>query len=209
MNRGRDDCRAAAEVEAVRSLCTCSARPARSSTASCVSTCTRSSRSSAPDEGLTPEPARAGAGLGVDAHQCHQAGDAAPGTGHQHPDRDRRGAAFRAPQPADPVAVVSAGVQIAFLPFGEQALRHFMYLERPEGMTLADAEGFAAGWQTPAAGPWTGRWWRCPSSGRRWATCIGGSRPGWPTCATATARRLFSSGRRPRRPSPPPSSGRS
>ena len=35
-------------------------------------------------------------------------------------------------------------VQIALLPFGEQALRHFMYLERPEGMTLADAEGFAA-----------------------------------------------------------------
>jgi ferritin-like protein len=35
-------------------------------------------------------------------------------------------------------------VQIAFLPFGEQALRHFMYLERPEGMTLADAKGFAA-----------------------------------------------------------------
>ena len=31
-------------------------------------------------------------------------------------------------------------VQLAFLPFGEQALRHFMYLERPEGMTLADAE---------------------------------------------------------------------
>ena len=36
------------------------------------------------------------------------------------------------------------GVQIALLPFGERALRHFMYLERPEGMTLADAEGFAA-----------------------------------------------------------------
>src|ERR1700751_3769816 len=35
-------------------------------------------------------------------------------------------------------------VQMALLPFGEQALRHFMYLERPEGMTLADAEGFAA-----------------------------------------------------------------
>src|SRR6185436_8415354 len=34
-------------------------------------------------------------------------------------------------------------VQIALLPFGERALRHFMYLERPEGMTLADAEGFA------------------------------------------------------------------
>jgi hypothetical protein len=31
----------------------------------------------------------------------------------------------------------------ALLPFGERALRHFMYLERPEGMTLEDAEGFA------------------------------------------------------------------
>src|SRR5438067_9706226 len=35
-------------------------------------------------------------------------------------------------------------VQIALVPFGEQALRHFMYLERPEGMALEDAEGFAA-----------------------------------------------------------------
>ncbi|MDQ1391728.1 MAG: hypothetical protein QOF30_705 [Acidimicrobiaceae bacterium] len=35
-----------------------------------------------------------------------------------------------------------SGVQIALLPFGERALRHFMYLERPEGMSLADAEGF-------------------------------------------------------------------
>jgi hypothetical protein len=36
-----------------------------------------------------------------------------------------------------------SGVQIALLRFGERALRHFMYLERPEGMTLADADGFA------------------------------------------------------------------
>jgi hypothetical protein len=34
-----------------------------------------------------------------------------------------------------------SGVQIALLPFGEQALRHFMYLERPEGMALSDARG--------------------------------------------------------------------
>src|SRR4029453_8153464 len=40
-------------------------------------------------------------------------------------------------------------VQIAFLPFGERALRHFMYLERPEGMALADAEGFAGGGDIP------------------------------------------------------------
>jgi len=35
-------------------------------------------------------------------------------------------------------------VQIALVPFGERALRHFMFLERPEGMTLRDAEGFGA-----------------------------------------------------------------
>jgi Ferritin-like len=34
-------------------------------------------------------------------------------------------------------------VQIALVPFGERALRHFMFLERPEGMSLADAEGFS------------------------------------------------------------------
>ena len=37
------------------------------------------------------------------------------------------------------------GVQIALVPFGERALRHFIYLERPEGMALDDAAGFAAG----------------------------------------------------------------
>jgi Ferritin-like len=45
------------------------------------------------------------------------------------------------------------GVQIALLPFGERALRHFIYLERPEGMDLDDAEGFAAAGQ---ARPLTG-----------------------------------------------------
>jgi hypothetical protein len=32
------------------------------------------------------------------------------------------------------------GVTVAILPFGEDALRHFMFLERPEGMALDDAE---------------------------------------------------------------------
>jgi hypothetical protein len=36
------------------------------------------------------------------------------------------------------------GVQIALVPFSERALRHFIYLERPEGMALNDAAGFAA-----------------------------------------------------------------
>jgi hypothetical protein len=33
-------------------------------------------------------------------------------------------------------------VQFALLPFGEPALRHFLFLERPEGITLPDAAGF-------------------------------------------------------------------
>ena len=35
-----------------------------------------------------------------------------------------------------------AGVQLDLLPFGEQALRHFLFLERPEGIELDDAAGF-------------------------------------------------------------------
>ena len=34
------------------------------------------------------------------------------------------------------------GVQVRLLPFGETALQHFVYLERPEGMEGTDAEGF-------------------------------------------------------------------
>ncbi len=37
-----------------------------------------------------------------------------------------------------------AGVRLALLPFGEQALRHFMFFERPEGMSLDDAQGLSA-----------------------------------------------------------------
>ena len=35
-----------------------------------------------------------------------------------------------------------SGVQMDLLPFGEQALRHFIFLERPEGIDLPDAQGF-------------------------------------------------------------------
>ena len=45
------------------------------------------------------------------------------------------------PQPA---SHYPAGVHLALLPFGEQALRHFMFLERPEGMALHDADGLTA-----------------------------------------------------------------
>ncbi|MGE5286444.1 MAG: ferritin-like domain-containing protein, partial [Micromonosporaceae bacterium] len=43
-----------------------------------------------------------------------------------------------------PASHYPAGVQLALLPFGEEALQHFMFLERPEGMDLADAAGLAA-----------------------------------------------------------------
>jgi hypothetical protein len=46
------------------------------------------------------------------------------------------------------------GVRLALLPFGETALRHFLYLERPEGMDLDDAEGLeAAAEALPLMGP--------------------------------------------------------
>jgi len=44
-------------------------------------------------------------------------------------------------------------VQIALLPFGEASLRHFMYLERPEGMSLRDAAGFVPASDTHMPAP--------------------------------------------------------
>ena len=56
------------------------------------------------------------------------------------------GAAPRLARPNFPVPPRSfpAAVRMALLPFGEVGLRHFAYLERPEGFEMADAEEFAA-----------------------------------------------------------------
>src|SRR3954452_14800011 len=43
-----------------------------------------------------------------------------------------------------PPRAFPARIQIALLPFGEEALRHFAFLERPEGEPIDDAEQFAA-----------------------------------------------------------------
>jgi hypothetical protein len=51
---------------------------------------------------------------------------------------------FSRPNLPAPASHYPAGVRLALLPFGEQALRHFMFLERPEGMALSDAEGLEA-----------------------------------------------------------------
>jgi hypothetical protein len=56
------------------------------------------------------------------------------------------GGAPRLARPNFPVPAhhYPAGVRIELLPFGEAALRHFAYLERPQGMSFDDAEGFEA-----------------------------------------------------------------
>ncbi len=56
------------------------------------------------------------------------------------------GAAPRLARPNFPMPAYSypAGVRIELLSFGEAALRHFAFLERPEGMDIGDAEGFEA-----------------------------------------------------------------
>jgi hypothetical protein len=41
------------------------------------------------------------------------------------------------------------GVQLELMPFGEAALTHFLYLERPEGMERVDAVGFVPGKPPP------------------------------------------------------------
>jgi hypothetical protein len=43
------------------------------------------------------------------------------------------------PQPS---RYFSPNIRLALLPFGEQALRHFLYLERPEGMSIEGVPGF-------------------------------------------------------------------
>ena len=49
----------------------------------------------------------------------------------------------RPPLPA-PAHHFPPGVQFELMPFGERALRHFLFLERPEGISIDDAEGFGA-----------------------------------------------------------------
>src|SRR5438552_10273617 len=56
------------------------------------------------------------------------------------------GAAPRLARPNFPVPPRSfpAAVQMALIPFGEVGLRHFAYLDRPEGYEMADPDEFAA-----------------------------------------------------------------
>ena len=92
------------------------------------------------------------------------------------------GAAPRFARPNFPMPAYSypAGVGSSSLPFGEAALRHFAFLERPEGMDVEDAEGFEAIEQAVAlpARRATTRSCRTSRSSRRSASSTGPSRPG-------------------------------
>jgi len=75
---------------------------------------------------------------------CQYPGDAAPCAGAQPAVGHRRGPHLARPNLPAPAAHYPAGMQLALIPFGEQALRHFMFLEHPEGMDLQDADRLAA-----------------------------------------------------------------
>jgi len=49
---------------------------------------------------------------------------------------------FQHPNFPQPSRFFSPNVKLALVPFGEQALRHFLYLERPEGMSIEGVPGF-------------------------------------------------------------------
>src|SRR6185369_13662431 len=54
------------------------------------------------------------------------------------------GSALERPNFPLPPHAYPAGIRMALLPFEEQALRHFIFLERPEGMDLSDEDAMAA-----------------------------------------------------------------
>ena len=55
--------------------------------------------------------------------------------------RHRRGTPFRPAEPAArPRTTTPPGVHLALVPFSEEALQHFMFLERPEGMAAEGRE---------------------------------------------------------------------
>jgi len=54
------------------------------------------------------------------------------------------GSAFDRPNFPLPPHAYPAGIRMELLPFGEQALRHFIFLERPEGLDMADQDALSA-----------------------------------------------------------------
>ena len=95
-------------------------------------------------EGLSTEALGRGQRLAQDAAGDRGAGDAPSRARPEPPDVRRGGPASYPPELSLSAVQLSGRVRIELLPFGEAALRHFAFLERPEGMAVDDAEGFEA-----------------------------------------------------------------
>src|SRR6185436_8881681 len=54
------------------------------------------------------------------------------------------GSAFERPNFPLPPHAYPAGIRMELLPFEERSLRHFIYLERPDGLDMADQDALAA-----------------------------------------------------------------
>jgi len=54
------------------------------------------------------------------------------------------GSALERPNFPLPAHAYPAGIRMELLPFSEQSMRHFVFLERPEGMDMDDQDGLAA-----------------------------------------------------------------
>jgi hypothetical protein len=65
------------------------------------------------------------------------------------------GSAMERPNFPLPRHAYPAGIRMELLPFNEQSLRHFIYLERPEGMDMADQDALAAAEKATALPPAT------------------------------------------------------
>ena len=82
--------------------------------------------------------------MALDAARDQRPGDA-PSRARPEPlDGRRRRPSSRPAELPDPAYAYPAGVRIELVPFDEAALRHFAFLERPDGMDVEDAEGFEA-----------------------------------------------------------------
>ena len=111
------------------------------------------------------------------------------------------GSAFERPNFPLPPHAYPAGIRMELLPFNEVALRHFIYLERPEGLDMADQDALAAVEKAaPLPRAEEDEIGRGSRTSPRSASCIGRSSSASTGYRSASARTGCSSDRRRRRP---------
>ena len=97
------------------------------------------------DEGLTEEQLAAVRRWRRELHPHRRAGDAPPGARAEPADRGRRGIRIRTAElPAAAARVSRPASRWRSCRSTRSSLRHFAFLERPEGLDMADQDAFAA-----------------------------------------------------------------